>query len=75
MTIKDERKPEGKFIKDVPVGTVFEDVDGFFMKTDGAQMDEKEIINLKTGETILCQDSYLVKPLNVELVIKDEGTE
>jgi hypothetical protein len=75
MTIKDKRKPEGKYISDVPVGTVFEDVDGFFMKTDGKEQNETEIINLTTGETILCLDTFLVKPLNVELVIKDEEEE
>jgi hypothetical protein len=75
MTIKDKRKPEGKFITDVPAGTVFEDVDGFFMKTDGKEKNVTETINLKTGETVLCPDTLLVKPLNVELVIKEEEGE
>ena len=75
MTINDKRKPEGKFITDVPAGTVFENVDGFYMKTDGKEKNEIEAVNLKTGETILCLDTFLVKPLNVELVIKDEVEE
>lgn len=75
MTIKDERKPEGEFIVDVPIGTVFEDADGIYMKTDGKEKSEVEVINLKTGETILYFDTFLVKPLNVELVIKEEDEE
>lgn len=75
MIIKDKRKPEGTFISDVPVGTVFEDIDGFYMKTDEQEKNEIGAVNLKTGETILCLDTLLVKPLNVELVIKDEEEE
>ena len=75
MKIKDERKPEGEFIVDIPVGTVFEDIDGIYMKTDGKEKSEVEAINLKTGETVLYFDNTLVKPLNVELIIKEEDEE
>ena len=75
MKITDLRKPEGIFISDIPTDTIFESDDGIYMKTDGMEKNEFEAVNIRTGVTVLFLDTYLVKPLNVELTIHDEVTE
>ena len=74
MKITDLRKSEGIFISDIPTGTIFESDDGIYMKTDGMQNKAFEAVNMRTGVTVLLLDTYLVRPLNVELTIHEEAT-
>ena len=75
MKITDLRKPEGIFISDIPTGTIFESNDGIYMKTDEMEKNEFGAVNIRTGVTVLFLDTYLVRPLNVELTIHDEVAE